>query len=130
MQRRVSTLSVFHRLNEDIVAKELAGFDSVIDARRVHADYASGADVQVPDLAVPHLPSFQTDILAGCFDEGVGIFLVPVIEMRGASKSNRIAFSLGRVTEAVENDQYKRGVVDFSQNRIVSKESYRVQARA
>jgi hypothetical protein len=54
---------VFHRLNERVVAKELAGFDSVIDARRIHSDYAPGADVQMPDLAVPHLAGSQTDVL-------------------------------------------------------------------
>src|SRR5438477_1647905 len=110
MQRGASSLSVFHRLNEGVVAKELTGFDSMIDARGVHADYASRSDVQVPDLAVPHLPSFQTDVLAGCFDDCVGILLVPFIEMRGASKRNRIAFTLGGVTEPVENDQDKRRV--------------------
>src|SRR5437762_13606716 len=61
MQRGASSLSVFHRLNEGVVAKELTGFDSMIDARGVHADYAPRSEVAVADPAVRPLPSSQTD---------------------------------------------------------------------
>src|ERR1700693_6074296 len=131
MQGGVSTPSVFHRLNEGVVAKELTAFDSVIDPRSVHADYASRADVQMPDLAVAHLPRLQTDVLAGRFDERVGILLVPLIEMRRVSKSDRVTFSLGGITKPVENYQDTRRVVNCGQTRLSpSKRSYRLQARA
>ena len=51
--------------------RELAGRDSVIDAREVLVDDASRADVEMPDLGVAHLPARQSDGKLGRVDRRV-----------------------------------------------------------
>jgi hypothetical protein len=47
---------VLDRFQEGIVAKEFAGLDCVIYSRRVHSHNSAGANVQMTDFAVAHLP--------------------------------------------------------------------------
>src|SRR6185503_2495053 len=109
-----------YRLKKGFVAEELAGLDGVINSRSVHANNASGADVEMADLAVTHLTGAESHESAGGFYERVGAGRVPLIEIRSAGKCDRIAFSLGRVSEPVKHYQYDRRVPDSGQIRIVS----------
>ncbi len=51
---------------------DLAGGDGVADARQVLHHHAAGADVEMADLGVAHLPGRQSDLAAVGPQEGVG----------------------------------------------------------
>src|SRR2546426_6707669 len=80
------------------------------------------------NFAVTHLPFAQADVFSRSFDESIGVSRVPLIEVRRARKSNRVALSNGRIPESIKNDQDQRRVFKFGQPWLDSlKTSYRLQ---
>ena len=72
VQRAMAVARGVDRAIENGIGRELAGFDRVIDPREVLVDDAAGADVEVPDLGVAHLPVRQSHAQLGGVDRRVG----------------------------------------------------------
>ena len=59
-----------------------AVLDRLVDAQQILLDDGAGAEVQVPDLRVPHLPLGQPDGLAPGGQRGVGVGAPELVEDR------------------------------------------------
>ncbi len=76
--------------------KEFAVLDHQLDAGNVHVNDAPGADVQMTDFAVAHLPVGQADKGAAGVDQRVGIFAQQAIVGRLARKRDRVGLVSAR----------------------------------
>ena len=80
----------------------------IADAHEILRDHAPGADVEVPDLGVAHLPVGQPHRASGGAQRGVRPALPECIEDRRAREPHGVARPLGRAAEAVEHDERDR----------------------
>ena len=96
---------VRHGRLERFVGKELSARDHVIDASDVHLDDASGADVEVPDLAVAHLAFGETDEGAVCPNQRVRIFAPQPVEVRRAGHGDGVVLGIGVLSPAVHDGE-------------------------
>ena len=78
-----------------------------IDAGDVHVHDAPGANIQVADLAVPHLPLRQPHEWPAGVNQRVGILAQQPVIDRLAGQRNGVSFGFGSVSPAVENDENK-----------------------
>ena len=88
--------------------KQFAVLDHQIDARDVHVHDAAGADVEMPDLAVAHLPLGQSDKRPAGMNQRVGILPQQAVIGGLARERNGVGFGFGAVSPAVKNDQNER----------------------
>ena len=81
----------------------------IISSMRVdiHVDDAAGADVEVADFAVAHLPVGQADVRAAGLDERVGILAQQPVIGRLARERDGVGLGFGAVSPAVEDDKYE-----------------------
>ena len=108
VQRAALLLRRSHRRQQRRVRKEAAVHDRRVDARHVHAHNAPRAKVQMPHLAVAHLPVRQPDKVVARPQQRVGkIAQQPVIN-RLARQCDRIAVRLRAEAPAVKNRQNNR----------------------
>src|SRR5450432_868784 len=77
---------ILHGLSQDRVRIDVTFLDHEIDLGDVHVHHASGADVEVPDLAVAHLTIRQTYGKAARADQRVGKLFQQAIVDRLACK--------------------------------------------
>ncbi len=98
--------AAFHRLLEKRHVLQLLVGDQQIDARDVHVHDAPRADIEVPDLAVAHLPFRQADIRAGSVNQRIGEFLEQRVISGFARESDGVAMGFGAVTPAVEHSEH------------------------
>ena len=75
MQAASAGASVLHRGDEDVIRKEIAFLDHQIDLGYVHVNDASGANIQVTDFAVAHLPDWQSYIASAGVHQCAGILV-------------------------------------------------------
>src|ERR1039457_4086278 len=66
---------------------------------------APGPNVQMPDLAVAHLPLRQSHKRPAGVNERVGILAQQPVVSRFARERDGIGFGFGTITPAVENDK-------------------------
>ena len=85
--------------------EEVSVLDHEVDAGDVHVNDAAGADVEMADLAVAHLPFGQPHERSAGVDQGVGILAQQAVVSRFARERDGIGFGLGAVTPAVEDDE-------------------------
>ncbi len=109
VQRPAARLHVVDQLGQHRVVVERARLDRLVDPHDVHVDDAPRAQVQVPDLAVPHLPHRQTDVVLGSSDQRPGPALVDPVEVRGARHPDGVSGLIGALAVAVEDDQDDAG---------------------
>jgi hypothetical protein len=95
---------MLHRGDQHGMGEELAVLDHQVDPGDVHVHDATGADVEVADLAVAHLAFRQADERSAGMDERVGIFAQKAVIGRLARQSDGVGFGLGAVAPAVEDD--------------------------
>ena len=88
--------------------EELAILDHQIDARDVHVHNAPGADVQMPDFAVAHLPLGQSNKRSAGMNQRVGILAQQPVVGRLARQRDGVGFGFGAISPAIENDQNER----------------------
>ena len=69
---------------------------------------APGADVQVPDFAVAHLPVGQADKRSAGVNQRVGKFAQQTVIVRLARQRDGVRLRFGAVSPAIENDQDER----------------------
>jgi hypothetical protein len=102
------------RLAEGGVIKKIAVPYGFRDTRKILVHDAAGADIQVPDLGIPHLPIRQADILAARGDRHCGVFAVDPVEVWLLRRGYGIAVRLAARAEAVKDDEHGRPVFYFS----------------
>ena len=88
--------------------KQFPVLDHQIDARDVHVHDAPRADVEMPDLAVAHLPLRQSDKRPAGMNERVGILPQQAVIGGLAGESDGVGFGFGSVSPAVENGKNER----------------------
>src|ERR1700730_10348695 len=88
--------------------KEFAVPNQQLNARAVHVHDASGADIEMADLAIAHLIVRQPDVWAAGMNERIGRLAEQMVVGGLAGESNCIGFGFGAVTPAIEDDQNKR----------------------
>ena len=88
--------------------EELAVLDHQLDAGAVHVHDAAGADVEVADFAVAHLPVGQADEVAAGVNERVGILAQQAVVGRLAGERDGVGLGFGAVSPAVEDDEDER----------------------
>ena len=94
---------------QSLVLKEAAVGDRVIDPGQVLLDDRPGAEVEVADLRVAHLPFGQPDIGALGGELGMGKVGPEAIEDGGRGKRDRVAWARLGHAPAIEDDQGRRG---------------------
>src|SRR5215469_4386539 len=99
---------MLHGFQQYRMPKELAIPDHQIDARNIHVHDAPCTDVQMPDLAIAHLPLGQSDKWPAGVNQGVWIVPQQAVVRWLARKSDCVGVGFGPIPPAVENDQNER----------------------
>src|SRR5260370_31603562 len=105
MQSPLDDAHMLHHGEEQGMLKKLAVLDHQVDAGDVHVHDAASANVEMPDLAVAHLPFWQADERSAGMDERVGIFAQQAVIGGLARERDGIGFGLSAVSPAVEDDE-------------------------
>ena len=84
---------------------ELAALNALRDSHEVLRHHPSGAQVQVPDLAVAHLSFRQSHREAASVQQRSGVGVPEPVPDRGRGQLNRVTLALGAVAPAVQDDQ-------------------------
>ena len=71
-------------------------------------DHAAGADIQMPDFAVAHLPIRQPDIRPRSMDQRIRKVAKQAIVSRLVRRRDRVAFDGRGESPAIENRQNQR----------------------
>src|SRR5579872_1826658 len=108
MQPAFARARVLHGFEQHRVLEQIAVLDHQIDARDVHMHDAARADVQMPDLAVPHLPLREADERPAGVDERVRIFPKQSVVGWFPGEGNCVGFRLSAVSPAIKNDKNER----------------------
>ena len=108
------------RPDERRVLEERAVADRLVHAHQVLEEDPPGADRQVPDLGVAHLPRRQPDRLAGGLQRRVRVLAPEPVEHRRRRQLDGVARPGRRAAPAVEDDE--RYEVDAAR-QIAAKES-------
>ena len=85
-----------HGRGEHGVAEKVTVLDALADAGEVLIDDAAGADIEMADLRIAHLPFGQPDIRAAGAQAGGGIVPQQGIEPRGSGQADGIRFAACR----------------------------------
>ena len=115
-----------HRLDQRRIAGEFAGLDRVIDAREFLVDDTAGADVQMTDFGIAHLPARKADGELGSVDRRVRDarasrrsqlgFAARLIALSGAASRqptpSRISSTTGTTAAAAAGCVGHRGIRD------------------
>src|SRR5262249_45017980 len=68
VKRRSGGSRCLYGVDEGLIAEEAGLFDCCVDSRNVHPDYASSANIQMPDFTITHLSVRQPDSIARALD--------------------------------------------------------------
>ena len=79
--------------------------DGLVDPREVLRHDRAGAEVEVADLGVAHLPGGQPDRLAARGERGVRVLGPQPVEDGRVGERDRVARAVGREPPAVEHDE-------------------------
>src|SRR6266853_310605 len=114
---------MLHGIEQHRMREEVAILNHQFNARDVHVHDAAGANVEVSDFAVTHLPLGQSDGGSARLNERVGIFTQETIIGWLVRHRDRIGLGFGTVSPAVENDEDKRfgtqnSAPSFSHSRL------------
>src|SRR5437588_12484519 len=96
---------ILHSLQQNGMLKEFAVLNHQFDARRIHVDDSSGADVQVANFAISHLSFRQSHERPASLNKRVGIFTQQAVINWFTGQRDRVGFSFGSITPAVEDDE-------------------------
>src|SRR5690242_18871698 len=96
---------VLHRTEQNGMLEEFAVLNHQLNAGRVHVNDAPGANIQVADFAVAHLPFGQADVWAAGLDQGVRIFLQQAVVSWLSRERDSVSFGFGPITPAVKDDK-------------------------
>jgi hypothetical protein len=108
MQFAPADAGIFHPFNEHGMREELTILNHQVNARDIHMHNAPGADIQMPDFAVAHLPFGQSDERPTGVNQRVRIFAQQTVVDRFAREGDSICFGFGPVSPAVKNNENER----------------------
>ena len=108
MQAPLAGARMFHCIEQHRMREEFAVPDHQINARDVHVDDASRANIEMTNLAVAHLPLGQPNKGTAGMNERVRILPQQAIVGRFAGESDGVGFGFGSVSPAVENGKNER----------------------
>ena len=108
MDRAAICLRMRYRRQQRRVLVERARLNRHVDAHDVHQHNAAGAEVQVTDFAVAHLPVRQADKVVARPQQGIRKIAQQAVINRLACQRDCIAFGVGPVAPAVKNRQNNR----------------------
>jgi hypothetical protein len=88
-------------------------FNVAIGDRRINAGQVlhhetAGANVEMPDLGIAHLPLREADIVARSSQQGVRAGRPQMVEVGGARLANSVVGDFVAPTPAVKHDQHDR----------------------
>ena len=81
-------------VQKDRVLEKGAVLDRLVDPEDVLLDDPARSQVQVADLAVPHLPVGQADRLSRCVETSAGEPLPEAVEDGGPGERDRVSLAL------------------------------------
>ncbi len=105
MKTAAALLREVHGGEEGGVSEEAAVGDGGIDAGHVHADDASGAEVEMADFRVAHLSVGKADEVFTGAEEGVGVLGEELVVDGLACLGDGVAVGLGAVAPAVKDGE-------------------------
>ncbi len=108
MQLRAALARPLHGLHDRRLFRELPCGNQRVDARDVHLHNAAGADVQVADFAVAHLPVGQADKVIGGLDQRVGKLAQQLVVSGLAGQRNGVVGGFSAIAPSVEDGQNER----------------------
>ena len=94
--------------------KKFSILDHQLNPRAVHVHDSPGANVEMSDFTVAHLPVRQADVVAAGLNQRVGIFPQQAVIDWFAGHSDGIGFGFGTISPAVKDDQDERFWTHFS----------------
>ena len=110
MESAVLLRSKFNGLDQRGVLEEAAIGDGAVDPADIHADDASGSEVQMPHLGVSHLTVGKPDEVIAGMNQRVGKLFEKTVVVRLASQGDGVAVSIRAIAPAIENSQNERFV--------------------
>ena len=105
MQPALAGARVLHGIEQHGMREKFAVLDHQVDAGDVHVHDAAGADVEVADFAVAHLPFGQADERPAGMNQRVGILAQQAVIGGLAGERDGVGFGFGAVSPAVEDDE-------------------------
>ena len=105
VQSPVFLLYVPASTHEGRIGVEASVGDGRRDAYKILHHHASGAEIQVSDLAVAHLPFGQADAKSGSFEQRARAAAPERIPGRGVGECDCVAVSFGAVAPSIEYDE-------------------------
>ena len=103
------SLRAAERRDERLVLEERPVGDGAVDALEVLVEHAAGADRQMADLGVAHLPGRQADRLAGGGEPRVRVLRPEPVEDRRVGELDRVPRPGRGAAPPVEDDErYER----------------------
>ncbi len=105
MQLPPAGTSIAHSSQQRGIRKKIAVLNHQLDASAIHNYNAPGADVEVSDLAVAHLPFGKADIGTAGVDECVGMLAQQPVVCGLARERDSVGFGLGTIAPAIEDDE-------------------------
>ena len=107
--KQLHALASLEGRNERRILEERTVLDRSVHSHQVLEEHAAGADRQMPDLAIAHLPGWQADRRPGRIERRVRERPPQPIERRGVGEVDGVAGPGRRAAPAVENDErYER----------------------
>ena len=109
VQRARVRLGLVARAEERLIAEEAAISDRLGDAHEILLDDAPGAEVQMTDLTVPDLATWQAHCLSRRFQQRLRCSRPESVPRWHVCHRDRIAFFFGAITPAIEDEENYRG---------------------
>jgi hypothetical protein len=98
---------------ENGILVERTVFDRLSDPNEVLHDDPTSAEVQMADLAVPHLPLRQADGESRRIEQGAGMFRDQRVPSRSVGEGDRVPLALGTIAPSVEHNEDNRTLGQF-----------------
>src|SRR5262249_16912442 len=87
------------------MVEEFSTLNHQLDTSRVHVHDAPGANIQMPNFAIPHLAFRQADVRTAGLNQRVGILAQQAVVSRLPRQRDGVSVGLGSVTPTVEDDE-------------------------
>ena len=127
MQPPLANTRMLHRRKQHRMRQEFAGLDQQVDTHNVHENNPAGADVEMSNFAVAHLPFGQADKRPAGVNQRVGILTQQPIISGLAGERDGVGLGFGAISPAVEDDKDERFWAGHLFNSLVRDLRRRVQ---
>src|SRR5207248_1977241 len=103
-----AALKLADQIDQRRSARDLAACDGVADARQVLYDDPAGADIEMADLGIAHLPVWEADVAARRAQQGMRARRPEAVECRCSGETDGVVGALLAPAPAVQHDQHHR----------------------